>query len=95
MKTFEDIKFNKTDHPNGVQAIVSFGDYSLSIVKNDFSYGGDKGLYEIAVYQQDSQVELPGITNEGDTVKGYLTTDEVVGIVKKMHLISGVEAEQN
>jgi hypothetical protein len=28
-------------------------------------------------------------------VKGFLTTDEVVGIVKKMHLISGVEAEQN
>ena len=95
MKTFEEIKFNKTDHPNGVQAIVSFGDYSLSIVKNDFSYGGDKGLYEIAVYQQDLQVELPGITQPGDTVKGFLTTDEVVGIVKKMHLISGVEAEQN
>ena len=95
MKTFEEIKFNKTDHPNGVQALVSFGDYSLSIVKNDFSYGGDKGLYEIAVYQQDSQVELPGITRKGDTVKGFLTTDEVVGVVKKMYLITGAEAEQN
>ena len=74
---------------------MSFGDYSLSIVKNDFSYGGDKGLYEIAVYQQDSQVELPGITRKGDTVKGFLTTDEVVGVVKKMYLITGIEAEQN
>jgi hypothetical protein len=91
---FEDIKFNKTDHPNGVQALVKFGDYSLSIVKNDFSYGGDKGLYEIAVYQQDSQVELPGVTRKGDTVKGFLSQDEVVGIVKKMYLITGAEAEQ-
>jgi|TARA_B110000858_G_scaffold36176_1_gene40565 hypothetical protein len=95
MKTFEDIKFNKTDHPNGVQALVSFGDYSLSIVKNNFSYGGDKGLYEIAVYQQDSQIELPGITRKGDTVKGFLSSDEVVGIVKKMHLVTGAEPEQN
>ena len=91
---FEDIKFNKTDHPNGVQAIVSFGDYSLSIVKNDFSYGGDKGLYEIAVYQQDSQVELPGITRKGDTVKGFLTEDDVVAIIKKMYLATGVEYSQ-
>ena len=95
MKTFEDIKFNKTDHPNGVQALVSFGDYSLSIVKNNFSYGGDKGLYEIAVYQQDSQVELPGITEQGDTVRGFLSENEVIGIVKKMHLVSGAEPEQN
>ena len=95
MKTFKDIKFNKTDHPNGVQALVKFGDYDLSIVKNDFSYGGDKGLYEIAVYQQDSQVELPGVTRKGDTVKGFLSQDEVVGIVKKMYLITGAEAEQN
>ena len=74
---------------------MSFGDYSLSIVKNNFSYGGDKGLYEIAVYQQDSQIELPGITRKGDTVKGFLSSDEVVGIVKKMHLVTGAEPEQN
>jgi hypothetical protein len=86
---FQDIKFNKTDHPNGVQAIVSFGDYSLSIVKNDFSYGGDKGLYEIAVFKDHNQVELPGITGPGDTVKGFLNESEVEVIMKKMQTISG------
>ena len=88
-------KMNKTDAPKGVQAMIDFGLYQLSIIQNEMSYGGKDGLYEIGVWSENDMVELPGITRKGDTVKGFLTTDEVVGIVKKMHLISGVEAEQN
>ena len=86
---FKDIKFNKTEMPSGIQAMLNFGDYDLSIVKSDFSYGGKSGLYEIAVFSGNDQIEMPGITEQGDTVKGFLSEDEVVGIVKKMHLISG------
>ena len=86
---FEDIKFNKTDLPQGIQAMIHFGVYDLSIVKSDFSYGGSSGLYEIAVFDGDVQTELPGITDEGDTVKGYLTEADVGAIIKKMYLITG------
>ena len=94
MKTFADIPFKETKMPKGIQSILKFGDdYQLSIVKSDFSYGGKKGLYEIAVFTGDSQINMPGITEDHDTVKGYLTEDEVVGIVKKMHLVTGADPE--
>ena len=86
---FKDIKFNKTEMPSGIQAMLNFGDYDLSIVKSDFSYGGKQGLYEIAVFKGNGQVELPGITEQGDTVKGFLNEGEVEGIIKKMHLVTG------
>ena len=33
--------------------------------------------------------ELPGITSSGDSVKGYLTEDEVNAIMTKMMTITG------
>jgi len=93
MKTFEDIPFKETKTPKGIQAILSFGDYDLSIVKSDFSYGGKDGYYEIAVFKGDGQVEMPGITEDHDTVKGWLSQNDVMGIIKKMHLVSGVDPE--
>ena len=95
MKTFSEIPFKETDMPKGIQSLIKFGDeYELSIVKSDFSYGGKQGLYEIAVFKGNYQVELPGITAHGDTVKGFLTKDEVVAIIKKMHLVTGKEPKQ-
>lgn len=90
---FKDIKFNETDMPKGIQAMIHFGDYDLSIVKSDFSYGGKSGLYEVAVFKGDGQVELPGITEQGDTVKGFLNESNVEGIIKKMFTITGINAE--
>jgi len=86
---FDDIKFKETEMPKGVQAMINFGEYDLSVVQSDFSYGGKQGKYEIAVFKGDGQVELPGITEQGDTVKGFLSESEVEGIIKKMHLVSG------
>ena len=88
---FKEIKFNKTDMPNGIQAMIDFGDYNLSIVKSDFSYGGKSGLYEIAVFGGDNQTEMPGITEAGDTVKGFLTEAGVMSIIKKMMTITKKE----
>jgi len=79
---------------DGVQLVLDFDKYQLSIVQHSNSYGGTKGLYEIAVMQNGGQVELLGITKPGDTVKGFLTLSEVVGIVKKMHSITGAEPKK-
>lgn len=85
---FEDIDFKETLVPKGIQAILPFGDYELSIIQNESSYGHQQGLYEIAVFKDNEQVEMPGITNEGDTIKGFLTKEDVVSIIKKMVFIS-------
>ena len=90
---FKDIKFNQTTMPKGIQGMIKFGDYDLSVVKNTSSYGGSQGLYEIAVFKDNEQVEMPGITQAGDTVKGYLSESEVEGIIKKMHLVTGRDPE--
>ena len=92
---FEDLKFKETAFPNGIQSILKFAnDYELSIVRNDMSYGNKQGLYEIAVFKEDGQVNLPGITEEHDTIKGFLSKDEVISIIKKMHLITGSDPVQ-
>ena len=88
-----DCKLNETEFPKGVQAMIDFGLYELSIIQNEMSYGGKQGLYEIAVFKGNYQVELPGITEQGDTVKGFLSEDEVEAIIKKMHLVSGADPE--
>ena len=91
----KDFEMMPTDTPKGVQAVLQFGeDYELSIVSNEFSYGGPKGLYEIMVMHKGEQKELPGITNQGDSVKGYLSEGEVDGILKKMYLITGAKPVQ-
>ena len=86
----------KTDMPKGVQALVEFGDYELSIICNEMSYGGRDGgvLYEIGVFKSGAMVELPGITGEGDCVKGWLTESAIDAILTKMYTITGKEGVQ-
>lgn len=91
---FEDIVMDYDDSLEGVQGIIEYGPYELSIVKHKYSYGGTKGLYEIAVFKDAEQVEMPGVTAEGDTVKGFLTENEVSGIMVKMHSITGTDGVQ-
>lgn len=82
-------KMLPTEMPKGIQAILDFGKYELSIIQNECSYGNKQGLYEIAVFKDGDQHELPGITAEGDTVKGFLTEEDVNMILKKMYLFTG------
>jgi hypothetical protein len=93
IKKFEDIKFTETTMPKGIQALIAFGEYELSIICNEGSYGGKNGgtLYEIGVFKNNKMVELPGITEPNDTVKGWLNEDKVMATIKKMHLISGAD----
>ena len=90
----KDFKMLETEMPKGVQAILNFGEYELSIVQNESSYGNKQGLYEIAVFKGNQQHELPGVTQPGDTVKGFLSEEDVNGILKKMYLITGKLPEQ-
>ena len=81
MENFSDLQFVK--FLDGVSARAVYGDYELSVVKHSGSYGGKNGMYEIEM------LEMPGITQDGDTVKGFLSEEEVTGIMKKMIAVGG------
>lgn len=61
----------------GVQHIYRLSnDYSVSVICNSGSYGGDAGLWEVGVLHRDGHlVSTPLITE--DDVKGRMTDDEV------------------
>ena len=71
---FEDLKFEQ-HFTDGVQAWVEMDNgYEVSIIKNELSYGGSKGLYEIGVYHGPGMVVPKGWD---DSVKGWLTPEGV------------------
>ncbi len=85
MKTFKDLKFKP--HPNGghlggVQAIIAFDNgYGASVVCTPHTYGGDKGLYELAVFQNGGICYDTPITND---VIGYLRDIDVTDVMEKI-----------
>lgn len=77
---------------DGSQIVLDFGSYQLSII-ND-GYGRDRGLYEIAVFESNDGLSggfarLPSITGVDDDVVGYLSEDDVNGIIKKLYFVTG------
>lgn len=90
----KDFQLLETEVPKGVQAVLEFDNYELSIVKNEVSYGNKQGLYEIAVFKDGEQIELIGVTNPGDTVKGWLTNSDVDAIISKMYFLTGTKPRQ-
>ena len=83
MKTFKDLEFK--EHPNhmgGVQARIQFDNgYGASVVKTPHTYGGDKGLYELAVFKDDEICYSTPIT---DDVIGYLRPEDVTEVMAKI-----------
>jgi hypothetical protein len=84
MKTFKDLEF--VEHPShieGVQARIQFDNgYGASVVKTPYTYGGDRGLYELAVL--DSEGHLTYATSVTDDVIGYLRPEDVTDVMTKI-----------
>ena len=81
----------------GAQIVLDFGKYHLSVI--DDGYGREDHLLEIGLFEAADGVAtvmtaLPGITNEGDTVRGYLTETDVNLIIKKLYSITGTVPTQ-
>ena len=83
VETFNDLDFKP--HSNGmggVQARIQFDNgYGASVVKSSFSYGGNQGLYELAVLFEDNITYNTPIT---DDVLGYLSEDDVTEHLKQI-----------
>lgn len=65
--------------------------YGVSIIRNQYSYGGKSGLFEVAVL--DSDGELCGPTPVMEDVEGWLDVQSVLRIMQKVaDLPAAIEA---
>ena len=86
MKKFEDLEFeqvNDAPYMVGKKSRMHFDNgYGVSVVSHSYSYGGKDGLFEIAVLDKDGNLtyDTP-VTND---VIGYLTEEEVSGVMKEV-----------
>ena len=81
-KTFKDIIFEEFEKYNGVISRTEFENgYGTSVIRHDNSYGGDRGLYELAIIKDGDIVYDTPIT---DDVIGYLTPEEVTQYMIKI-----------
>jgi hypothetical protein len=95
MAILELSSFQMTDNElGGEQCVLSFGDYELSIISGTGAYASKKAPYEIAVVKNGNFINMPGITEEDDTVKGWLTKSDVDAIIKKMYFLTGTTPRQ-
>ena len=89
---FEELKFDdisKTHGEGAIQAYVELPNgFDVSIVKHKFSYGSEKGLYEIGIFDaQRSGVGVDAMCDPldwGDTVKGWLAPADVEMELEKL-----------
>lgn len=83
---FSDLVFNP--HPagmGGVHAKMSFPNgYEASIIKTFFSYGGDEGLYELAVLKNGNLCYDTPIT---DDVVGRCTEGDIENLLEQISLL--------
>ena len=84
MKTFKDLEFvSHPSHIEGVQSRITFENgYGASVVKSPYTYGGDKGLYELAVFGTDGHITYA--TPITDDVIGYLRPEDVTDVMTKI-----------
>ena len=86
MKKFQDLEFeliNDAPFMVGKKSRMHFDNgYGVSVVSHSYSYGGRDGLFEIAVLDKDGELtyDTP-VTND---VIGYLTEEEVSGVMKEV-----------
>ena len=82
MKTFNDLDFQPMQFDIGIQARIFFDNgYGASVIRSPYSYGGNQGLYELAVIKDNNLCYDTPIT---DDVLGYLTEDQVTDYLRQI-----------
>lgn len=80
---FNDLQFKPHPMGFGKQAIIKFSNgYGASVVQGPYTYGGDAGLYELAVFGKDGYITYD--TPITDDVVGSITENEVSEILEKI-----------
>jgi len=90
MKTFKDIIFksNPMGEEYGIVSRTEFENgYEVSVVKSKYTYGGDLGLYELAIFKDGEICYDTPITND---VIGYLRPMDVTDVMEKIQQLSKI-----
>lgn len=74
----------------GTQVIHKFDNgYGASVIQHEFSYGGDEGLYELAVLEfEGDNWQITYETEITDDVLGYLSEQDVVELLNQIEGLS-------
>ena len=96
MTVFSDLEF-KTKRgavsPDDVQARVDFDNgYGASVIRGPFSYGGEDGLYELAVMDKDGLCYDTPVTTD---VEGRLTEDDVTTLLAQIKALPQMSVSEN
>lgn len=79
-------EFDPMNH-DGVQYIFKFpNNYGASVIKGRYSYGSEKDLWEMGLifFYENGEWDLTYEQDFDDDVKGYLTDDNVIELLKKI-----------
>lgn len=92
MVAFSDLKFEETRrYASGVQALHKFANgYGASVIRTPHSYGGEEGLYELAVRRGNS---LDYTTPVTDDVEGWLSEDDVTRLLREIEALPAAPDE--
>lgn len=73
----------------GTQEVYRFENgYGASVVKHKYSYGGDKGFYELAVIKFDGdEWNIDYTTEITNGVLGWQSRLEIVGLLEQISLL--------
>jgi hypothetical protein len=95
MIKFNELKFKELPDGSGIYCRIMFENgFGASVVKHKYSYGGDKGLYEIAVLD-----DMDGgpiyYTSVTDDVLGHLSEENVETHLNEIKSLDPNETENN
>lgn len=65
--------------------------YGASVLRSSYSFGGDRGLFELAVLKDGDICYSTPITND---VIGYLTADEVAEYLQQIEKLPDLQKEK-
>ena len=86
MKTFEDLEFSRDEL--GEHAHMLFdNDYGVSVVRGMYTYGGNKGLYELAVIHMPKGAKVSRLcydTPVTNDVMGHLEPQDITDVMKQV-----------
>lgn len=88
MNKFANLKFNVDPDGVGIRTRVQFKNgYGASIVKHERSYGGNEGLYELAVLKNDRICYDTEITQD---VLGWLSEAQVEDTLNRIQNLPNI-----
>ena len=76
--------------PDAYQMVYKFDNgYGASVIRHKYSYGGDEGLFELAVirFENEDAWHLCYDTPITEDVLGHLEEEEVLNILNKIELL--------